>query len=398
MRIKVAVPGIVPGIKNNARLLSIIVFISFLIFPLPMQASSVLNMIDLGDGAPYKILPGIQGNDYWVVTKQMDFVHLIETQPNIWQADEIEGVSGYDACGPDSNGKIYISTFSDEYPGGGFQVFNTSTVEIEDTVILSSDCPVSGITISPDETKLYLLGLSWPKIDQGSGFGQGWLHPDSGIVWEVDLTSPSYPIRNQGITAALPETIYYHEVEEGNDKLYIYCSEIHAPNIQYAILDVHEISRALPRIDQIHVPEVEWYYHNNVVRWSEDCQYLALCSCIIKNYPDNPEYLDGLWIIDTESGQIVETIPVISSYDDYYRGVSYAFVSEVNPGYVYISPASGGRACELITMDITTHEVVDYLHLDNYGPSVPFFIYEIPDGRLIVTTAVCGKILIIDPT
>ena len=383
--------------KNiNINKIAILAIIFILIYQIRADAGTVLYIIDTNQENLCRILDGLSPNDVWIVEPGIGLGNLIEVQPDVWEYNEYVTNSGQDACGPDSNGYIYMSTYSIDYPGGGFQIFDCDSKIIIDTILLCQDFPVHGLTISNDETKLYVTGRSWPRFGEGGSFGQGFNHPDTGIVWEVDLTSQSYDVLTLGYTAALPETIFYEEVDWQNDRLYVYCAEIYDSNPQYGLLDVLSVERALPRLEQIQCPAQEWKFVNAIIDWSDSDPLIALCAEDIHIFDNAPEYLDGLWIINTETNQVVETIQVTSSYG-YPMGVSYALVSQVNPGLVYISPGLGGYADELIVMDYDTHEIVDYISFTQYDRMVPWFIYEMSDGRLIITSGSNGKIAIVDP-
>jgi hypothetical protein len=361
------------------------------------NCGSIINVIDTLNGHPCRILSGTSPNEFWICEPGVGLGNLVEPQSGIWEYTEYITNSGQDACGPDLYGKIYLSDYSQDYPGGGFQVFDTNLKIIEDTILLSESSPTSGIALSPDQSSLILLGWGWPVLGEGMGFYDGFRHPDTGIIWEIDLTSHNYEIMNQGYTAALPKTLFYETNSNEFDQIYVYCAEIQSPPSINGLLDVLNVDRALPRTTQLNCPAIEFNYVNAIIDWSYSDPFVAVCAENVLKIDNAPEYLEGLWIINTETNQVVETIPVTSSHG-HPIGVTYALVSQVNPGVVYISPGLGDYADELIVMDYYTHEIVDYISFDAYDHMVPWFIYEMADGRLIITSGSYSKIAIVDPT
>jgi hypothetical protein len=361
---------------------------------MPMQGSSVVQTIDVAGARPERILPGVSGSDFWIVNTGYGLLHLYEPRPDVWDCTELPIGPVYDACGPDAGGLIYCSFFSSSIPAGGFYVFDCAGGSVQQTVLLCSDCPIKGVALSSDESRLYVLGRGWPRLGQSGDWGESDAHPDSGIVWEIDITSPDYDVLDQGITAALPTTIHYVESVTGPDKLFIFCSEIFSlAKPRSCRVDVISLVPGLPREAQILSPFQDYFYLNDLVEWSDEDPLIALCNSFIYSEPEHPEYMDGLWIINTETDSVVETIPVVTSGSD-WRGARHALVSEVHPGWVYVTPGSWA-ADQVRIIDHDTGAYINRIDLADY--CIPEFMYELPDGRLIVTAGLAERILIIDP-
>jgi len=193
---------------------------------------------------------------------------------------------------------------------------------------------------------------------------------DSGIIWEIDLVSQGFPILDQGVLAALPQSLFYVETDSGTDKLLAYCVEIHSMEFPRASrTDIIALVRGLPREEQILCTFVsEYCYANNIVAWSPDEFLAALCNTHIYYESDCPEYMDGIWIINTETNDVVQTVSVPDS-NEVPRGCRYAHVSLINPGWVYASLGSSGSAIELVIINHETGSYVDSVDLGGIGVS-----------------------------
>jgi len=260
----------------------------------PTSFASTVQVIQTPDGLPYRILPGLQPNELWIVDRGTGFFRLYESG-GLWDLENIETGHMNDACGPDSLGRLYCSFYGSDVPGGGMFVFDASTHAILDSRMISPDFPVKGLTLSSDETSLFLVGKSWPGswVESAS-------HSDSGIIWEIDLTSPTYDIVDQGITAALPETIFYSESEFGPDKLFVFTGEVSTFGDPFSSrLDVISVESGLPRVSQIYAGHMNWNYSNTIIDWPYGEHLIALCNSSVYHEMDIERYLHGLWIIHT---------------------------------------------------------------------------------------------------
>ncbi len=76
-------------------------------------------------------------------------------------------------------------------------------------------------------------------------------------------------------------------------------------------------------------------------------------------------------------------------------GVSHACKSNVFLCEVYVTPSTAAPR-ELFVVDTDLGTIVDTIPLPE--DFLPQFIYQTPDGRLIVTGGASGKIAIIDPS
>jgi hypothetical protein len=376
-------------IENFKKLLSRVIMASAIMLTIttPLVASSV-QVIPIADGQLYRIIPGVQSGEFWIVNKGTGLIRLVESG-GIWQTEDLAIDHMYDACGPDSRGNIYCSCRPCE-SGCGIAIFDT--METPPSVI--ENIPLQngsyGAVLSPDEDFLYSIGCTWA----GWG-GESRTHRDTGIIRGIDLTSPTYDVFDQGITAALPETMYYAAFETGTDKLFVFCSErfpVEPP--EASTLDVLLVEIGFPRASQIPVSTADYYYCNAIIEWPYGDHLIAICNSFISTYWGLESNLHGLWIIDTETNEVVDTYEVLNSYGSSV-GVSHSVVSQVYPDRVYIAPGTGGRADEIIIFDTQSNAAVDWIDLPD--GEVPFFLHELDDGRLIATTGTAQSILIIDP-
>jgi hypothetical protein len=354
-------------------------------------AAGVLQELITPGSSAYRILPGAQQSEFWIVDRDNGLILLRESPPGTWNTTSYPIGRVYDACGPDANGYIYSCCWPTQ-SGETLLVFDSggSPPCVVESLYFGQGGIISGATLSPDETELYVIGTDWggSSVDSDE-------HVDSGILWQIDLESPGYPVLQQGVLAALPQTIYYAESDIADDKLIVYCVELHSLMRPAACrTDFIALVQGLPRQSQLLTPFVpEYLYCNEVVDWSDEDPLVALCNSFIYSEPEHPEYMDGLWIINTETNSVVETISVPTNTLA-SSGVRHALLSEVHPGWVYVTPGPSA-ADQLIIMDHDTGAYINRIDLAGY--CIPEFMYELPDGRLIVTAGLAERILIIDP-
>jgi len=115
--------------------------------------------------------------------------------------------------------------------------------------------------------------------------------------------------------------------------------------------------------------------------------------CNVDDWIGEPEYMAGFWIINTELAEVVDRLTI--DYGGRIVGVRHACVSSIDPCVVYVNPDLA-YVPDLLAIDHDSGDVLWTIPLvEDFKPE---FIYEIPDGRLIVTGGTSGKILIIDPS
>ena len=360
--------------------------------PTPIQATTILNEIDTLDAEPYRILPGMTPDEYWIVDKWNGLILLKEDPPGTWTTEYYPIDRLFDACGPDSRGYIYCCVWPWDADGTVAVFDSTATPpSVIETVNLGGRYIVSGAELSPDESSLYVIGTDWggPSYESGT-------HPDTGIIWELDLTSPGFPVINQGVLPALPQSLIYIEPEYGPDRLFVYCIEREFSVRPYASkLEVLEIAPGFPHLTQLIVPFAEEYiYHNPMVFWDQGETLIALSNPYCYEVQNDPRYKDGLWLIDTTTDTIVQTITVLESHG-VPRGAGFTLISQAHPGWVYVCLGLGTASSEISIID---HDTGAYIgSVDTEGYPLPYFIHELADGRLIATCGHRNTILIIDP-
>ena len=134
---------------------------------------------------------------------------------------------------------------------------------------------------------------------------------------------------------------------------------------------------------------------NDLCKWSDTEPLIALCNKQIDKDPEGPEYGHSLTIINTDTNTAVQQFTILDESGN-MRGIEHALVSHVHPGIAYLSLGFGGPTASIAVIDYSTGSVIQYIKSGLVF--MPYFIHELPDGRLIVTGGESGKILIIDPT
>jgi hypothetical protein len=363
-----------------------------LLFPIKAPAVSILNTIDIEDSQPYRILKGYSTNEYWIVDDVDGLIRLFETAPNVWVNTQYSFDGIFDAAGPDANGYLYCTFMNSSGPGVYVIDCTTTPPIIVHTIMFNSTYYMCNSIISPDESKLYVTGTTWWDM---TGASTG--HPDTGLLWEIDLTSPSYPILDQCTIAALPDALLYvtSSTEYVPDKIFIHCNQqIIYPNGSKAIIDVIDLNpNGLHRSAQIDCPFLPETSYCDLIKWSDQDPLIALCSAMT----DYSQYLSGntdaVIIINSETNQTVNQYNIFDGQGAKW-GVSHMVISSICPDEVYASLCGYGNP-KIGVLDYYTGALLSSIELDPGLGSR--FIYEIPDGRLIVTTQ-AHKILIIDPT
>jgi hypothetical protein len=361
----------------------------------PALASTVLSEVLIQGYQPYRILPGTYANEYWVVLYAKGLALLTEGPPDNWTSTIYLIDNLYDAVGPDVNGRLFCSFYGSN-TGSGVKVFDCYSRSVIQTISLGSDYPLTCLTLSPDGTKLYVLGMNWPRVGTWTG---GWVetpgHPDQGLIWEIDTAT--YAVNPEtAMVGTLPETVCYAEGAE-SDKLFVYVVEHqHSDAGRTAWTDVIDVVRGFPRVTRISSGfQPDHPYCNDLIKWSDTEPLIALCNKDLDYKPAYPEYSQGLWIINTETNSVVQRMTICDSEGN-KCGVDHAFVSRTQPGIVYLALGFGGTHSEIAVVDYYTGAPIRWIRSGR--PFWPEFIYEISDDRLIVTGGETERILIIDPT
>ncbi len=342
---------------------------------------------------PYRIIPGTISNEFWIVGQAKGLGLLVEDQQGAWSFTQYPIGSVWDAVGPDNNGRIWCSSFVTGI-GTAIQVFNCNTKDVIQNVNIGPDYVTTGITLSINEDYVYLLGWDWPRFGEPGSWVSSFGHPNAGIVWEINISSFEVS-PDIGVVGVFPYTIYYAGSQE-TDKLLVYTlARDDVGREGGECIDILAVDRSFPRLGGLPACFTnEYLYCNDLVKWSDEDPLIALCNRSVDNMGDSEDFSDGLWIIDTELEEVVQTYRI---YDiaDRIRGVQHLCVSEVRPGIAYMSLGFGGLDAETAVFDMATGQVIE--HIQTGLVFTPEFIYELPDGRLIVTGGRTKNIVIIDP-
>jgi hypothetical protein len=375
----------------HARILrSCLAMLAFVVWTVAAHASAIVELLDIPGSTPCRILDGSQVGEYWIVDPGDGLRLLSEDQQGNWSCSDLYGDHLYDAAGPDYRNRIYC-TFYSLSSGSGVYVFDCEQRAIVDSVVLGADYPLSGLALSADGDSLFVLGCDWPRVGVvgGSWIDSG-AHPDSGILWQIDLDSLS--VVEQQSTSALPETIYYAETSSGPDKLLVSTQSIfgHAGDV-VLLTDVFEVVEGLPKETRILSPFCLGPFSPDTFDWSDEDYLVAMCSNIHPKIEEE-QYRAGIWLIDPDLSQVVNYI-TITDGDGRQFGAHHACASAVNPCVIFIS-TDYESPYDLYAVDRDTGEII--APVGTLSGFKSEFLYETPDGLLIVTGGTCGKILIID--
>ena len=363
-----------------------------LTFPIASSAS-ILTEIGTPDLEPYRILEDQQPDTYWIVLRWGGLLCLTEDENDNWSFVEHTIQPVFDATGPDGDGRLYLS-FAD-YGESGVYVFDCASKMIEHTIVLGTDYLMRGLALSTDETRLYVLGWDWPRVGEFGG-PEDIRHRDEGLVWEIDTST--YQVLRQGLVSSFPITIFYTD----SDTLLVYSGEKHHlfdiwPQSRAAMVDVLATEPNLTRMAQIQTIYSYYYgsYEHDFIDWSDEEPLVAMfASSLDWNQEENYEYMSAIWIINTETNEVVQTLKVFDERPvEVY--VNHGVLSDVHPGCVYVTTHPGPLGEGVYAIDKDTGATINRI-FTGYGVC-PEFVYEIPDGRLIVTCPSNEKILIIEP-
>ena len=191
----------------------------YLLLPGLAFASAIITQIPTPDRYPYRIFDGTEDDSYWIVTISGGLMLLERDASGYWTTTEYPIGYVSDAAGPDSRGWLHCSCYIPE-TGAMYLIFDCTQKVVHQSILLGSDYQLSGVCLSPDETSAFVLGMDWPRIGEiGGSYIESGAHPDSGILWRIDLNTLT--VADQGITAALPSTIYYAETTSGPGKILV---------------------------------------------------------------------------------------------------------------------------------------------------------------------------------
>ena len=382
--------------KHRMRTLAIILFAFCILLQAKIAgASTILQTVDIPGSYVFRILGGSQPDEYWIVDVASGLRLLYQDALGHWACSAPYGNHLQDATGPDSQGRIYCTDYSAS-TGSYIWVFDCNQRSVISTIYLGPDYPLRGLCLSPDESSLFVLGYNWPRIGQHySGFIASAGHPDAGIVWQIDTATGT--IVDQGVCDALPETIFCASSEEGPDRLFI-STQTTAASDQSAesSINVLSVERGLPRLSRIWALASLMPYRLDFLKWSTTDSYIAAISGADDSDP-LPGNQYAIIIIDSSTGSVVNRLSY--SWNGHIQGINHAFLSQVDPSKLYasinlISP-TGHSSIPIAVLDHDTGALLDTIPVGDVDAQ---FIYEMPDGKLIVTTGKDGKILIIDPT
>lgn len=370
------------------------IFLSVLTFILTAEPN---NLIVVPESSLMKILSDSSPNNFWVVDENSGLIQLEENPPGTWTFQKYSIGPVVDACGPDADGIIYC-TFWNFANDGGIYYFDTDSSIVVDSA--SFDNPPRGIVLSPDETKLYVATCQWPPPGEHYNQTFGYMYPDTGLILEISIDSKS--VLRTAITSAFPETIYYANCDE--DKIIVSTFESYTVSEESGseltgnaygesspldIIDVSTFSRMEPRIfGQLPRSSLA----NIMNDWPfEECQ-MAISFRTPFMAPDNPEYFDGIWIIDAKTNSIVTTINV-KNISNNVIGARSILVSSIYQNRVYVAGGAHDPAISpppmighwIYIINPFSGEIIDAISTGTEF-EYPIFLTELPDGRLLVTS------------
>lgn len=365
------------------------------------QTQTILTIPD--DGEPNRILLDPSAEGYWVVNRGSGLIFLNEDQLG-WHYSLYNIGIVMDATGPDPNGLIYCS-FRGNAPmfSSGVYVFDTATRSVVDTIVL--DHYPFGLVLSSDGEQLYVDGDGWPAFGELFSIADANEHPDSGILWRIDLATRQ--ITGTISVGALPTSIYTFPTERG-DRLFVTQQESGKIETNDPIplsmgttnkIDIVDAS-SFTRIATLETPEAMWdEYPYAMLNWPQGL--VAVCCPVVWDpIEDHPEFQDAIWLVDPVSATIVNRIHVTDG-NGIAVGVFQTVVSQVYPDQAYMSigpfQGPGSPTGSILVVAYPSGQYIRSISTTGTGCR-PYFMHEIPEGRLIVTGGVTGKILIIDPS
>jgi len=344
---------------------------------------------------PRRIIEDNQEYRLWILNYSHGTI-LLSFDGENWSTEEYQLDEVRDMTGPDSQGYLYITVAGDN---PGILVFNTADASVVDTIPLNHY--PAGLTLSPDESMLYVCAFEWPPIEgpeYGSGEGNLYqitsAHPDKGLVLEVNIST--HAVERSVNVGTYPYTIYFADLPDG-DKLVVstYQTVTHLLPLgedpeqdeligQYMTLyfvDLDSFTRMEPRLE---IPDVGEFQ-----AWLPDNSLVAFCIQNIIAVSHGPIYYDdSIWLIDPSTGTIADTVTVYDA-DGEKAGTSCIEFSSMNPNEMYVALGMpthyiGSGYDRIMVLDSTSYQIVRTIGLgeDNL---LPHFVKEGPRGELIIT-------------
>jgi hypothetical protein len=370
-------------------------------------AAQPIEDLQVTSGRLRRIAEDITEYRYWILNYSQGAV-LLSFDGESWLLDEYPLGEVRDMTGPDSQGYLYF-TVAGYNPG--ILAFNTASATVVDTIPLNHY--PAGLTLSPDESMLYVCAFEWPPIEEPEyGSGEGNLyqitnaHPDKGLILEVDIST--HAVERSVNVGTYPNTIYYASLP-GGDKLVVstYQTVAHLLPLgedpepdeligQYMTLDFVDLdsfTRMEPRLETPDVGEFK--------TWLPDNSLVAFCIRNIMAVSHDPSYYDdSIWLIDPATGTIADTITVYDT-DGEKSATSCIEFSSINPDEMYVAIGMpthyiGPGYDRIMVLDTTSYQRVRTIGLGE-DDLLPHFVKEGPCGELIVTAGGRpeGSILII---
>ncbi len=367
-------------------------FLTTLVFLAPVKAELVVTEDLSLDIKPGRILPDAENDCYWITGWLSGLLCVTEEQPGLWGTEMYPQYKVIDAAGPTSAGYIYC-TYQADPPNpleAGIAIFDCASRQYIDTIDLPWEYGLHAITISPDEERLYGTVLT-TEIQNDSPEEAS---ENSGLAVEIDIASGSV-LRTCSVRA-WPETIFLW-----NDcMLLVSCAKgywIEYEDDQAEVKSTTDIVSldTFTKVAQIPSGGFVWAGTNDFVQWDEST--VGLLNAMLNSDFDDPKFLDSVWLIDPETGSVTKTFPTPDSYGREH-GVKHAFRSELCPDLFYLALMQDMNFDftdpRLIVTDFNGMYVDSAIGTpDHFDPE---YIYELDDGRVMVTDGLFRKIYIFE--
>jgi hypothetical protein len=364
------------------------------------------NVIYIPDGELNRIIPDPQHNRYWVVDESNGLVLLNEPNPpgGTWNWQKFPIGPVIDAAGPDTQGRLYCS-FTDYKTIKGIFIFDCASASVIDTIAL--DYAPRGLVLSSDETRLYVVSYTWPQFGDYPNKTFADMHPETGLLLEIDIANKT--VLRSVATGAMPETVYYTKCGE-DERVVVGTNEMrtvsgpgefgfaYGGSAPHDVFDLATFNRLEPRI---YAPYQYSDYSNIIVSWPSRC-CAAICCPYPFRVPGSPEMDDAIWIIDPITNTVVDTF-TIKDLNGNVVGAGDAIVSSVYENRVYVAmgaydstTVNPGTGDWILIINPDTGETLDAINTGGEF-QYPYFMYEMPDGRLLISCDGAGRMLVIEP-
>ena len=353
------------------------------------------QVIPLNSGSrPFRILPDNSSQGFWIVDYGNGLIYAAEENGQ-WNIQYYSIQGAYEATGPDSSGRLFITARRNPPQ---LLIFDTQSRTVVDS--FDFDTYLAGLTLSPDESMVYLCAWTKPALGDYIDSEDNKRFPDSGRIYEFDLASRS--ITRTAVVGASPETVFRTQ----NNTLLVSTNasqDITVPGNNgwdwivgaEEYVDIVDLNR-FERIDRFTCNETPTEFTNNFVPWSNDGRYIAMCVPEVCEEQTRPGFENGIWIIDTQTDSVSQTIPVIGP-DSCEMGAKNMRRSSLNSSIFYVctSILCSPYDYKLLSIDASTGQLVQ-------GISVPYNfaaedVAELPDGRLFVSTGYLGQLVVVTP-